>query len=70
MEENWEEEFDKLFNGMSPKVSNFGNFEDEQAKIALQNILTQWWESADSYYRQPIKDFIRKVIINHINKGK
>lgn len=61
-EENWEEEFDKLFNGMAPKVSNFGEFSSENAKIALQDILTRWWESADSFYRQPIKDFIKKLL--------
>ncbi len=60
--EEMSKRFDELFNGMAPKVSNFGSFVNEDAKDALQNILTQWWGEADSFYREPLKKFLQKEL--------
>jgi len=58
---SWDKAFDKLLDGMAPKVSNFGGFSDEVAKNALQDILSKWWKEADTFYRNPLKKFIQSV---------
>lgn len=60
LQEETGKEFDKLLDGMKPKVSNFGILEDESIKNELQSIFDSWWKNADYFYRVPFKSFIKE----------